>query len=391
MSPALRNCALPIAASIGLHGLLALVAAVWLMVPQLSWVGRVPAAAALPDLEEMDVAETPELAEVEISFIPAEELLPSPPEKPKLPDAERKPPEQPPGRLHVVASEDMPALAPFESDTRFISDRNLRAASTTAPVAGADPAIPNQDGVELPGLSLFHARPTSGSIKPQPRPSPPVLAQTPPAPQPPPPEENRPPEAAATVQTDDPDSPAPRPDAPKTPALRERPPDPLALTELNPRPQLRTNHRPPEDPEPQSTKGQAAGPRPVVSSVKTKVTGGVAIRGGESSVDAKDTPEGRFLSAMHDRIGLIWNSRLAMNRGLAGTGSVEVEFDIDTSARISNVRLVDPGKANPILEDICLTSVIKARLPPLPPSLKREAEDPLNGGKIRRKVTFHRL
>ena len=85
-------------------------------------------------------------------------------------------------------------------------------------------------------------------------------------------------------------------------------------------------------------------------------------------MDAQDTPEGRFLSTMHQRIGLLWNARLSTVRGIAGTGSVEVEFDIDIKGRISNVKLVDPGKANPVLEDVCLSSIIKAKLPELPPS-----------------------
>ncbi len=388
MSSALRHCAVPLAASLGLHGLLALVAGLWLMLPQWSSVERLPVNPAVPEIEEPPL---PELAEVEVTFVSPEELLKSPPEKTSPPRPPEAAPEKPPGRVHVVASEDMPALAPFETDSPFISDRNLRAASNSAPVPGANPLVPHQEGVDLPGLSLFNAQPSSGSVKPQPRPSPPVTAQTTPAPQPEPQPEDRPPETAAMVQTNDPSAPAPPRETPKTPAMRERPPEPLAMTEIPARPEPKSQLRPPEDPETQSTKGQATGPRPVVSSVKTKVEGGIAIRGPRSSVDAKDTPEGRFFSAMHDRIGLIWNSRLAMNRGIAGTGSVEVEFDIDIHSRISNVRLVDPGKANPILEDICLTSVIKAKLPPLPPSMKREVQDPLNGGKIRRKVTFHRL
>jgi outer membrane biosynthesis protein TonB len=388
MSSAFRHCAVPIAASLGLHGLLALVAAVWLMLPQWSFLPRMPMEAAQP---EPEAQELPDLAEVEVTFVTPEELLKLPTAKPLSPEAKPKPAEKAPGSVHVVASEDMPALAPFESATSFISDRNLRAASTSAPIPGANPLIPNQDGAELPGLSLFNANPTSGSQKPQPRPSPPSVVQPPPTPQPEPQPDDRPPESIAKVSTADPNAPAPPREEPKTPSMRERPPDPLAMTEINPRTESKSKDKPPQDPDPQSTKGQAAGPRPVVSSVKTKVAGGIAIRGPESSVDAKDTPEGRFLSAMHDRIGLLWNSRLAMNRGIAGSGSVEVEFDIDINSRISNVRLVDPGKANPILEDICLTSVIKARLPPLPPSMKREVQDPLNGGKIRRKVTFHRL
>ena len=387
MTTAARHCALPLAASLGLHGLLALIAAVWLMVSPVGF--GTPRLAAHEEPAAEEIAEPPpeehELDNVDITFIPPEELAKTPPE-PAKPDS---PGQTPRSQVHVVASEDMPALAPFASDTSFISDRNLRAASASTPVPGADPRIPNQDGVDLPGMSLFNADHTSGSTKPQPRPSPLSPLPTPPAPAPPEPPDQRPPDPAATVQTDNPSAPAPQQEKPATPAMRERPPEPLALTD--PTPPTKPKTLPPVVTIPQSTKGHDNGPRPVVSSVKTKIEGSLAVRGGDSSVDAKDTPEGRFLSAMHDRIGLLWNTRLASVRGLAGAGSVEVEFDIDINARVSNVRLVDPGKANPVLEDVCLSAVIKAKLPPLPPSLKREIQDPLSGGKLRRKISFHRL
>jgi outer membrane biosynthesis protein TonB len=286
----------------------------------------------------------------------------------------------------VVAREDVPVLAPLDSATPFISDRNMRAAAVSAPVAGADPRIGNQEGVALPGLSLFNANASSGA-EPAPPPSPPseAVAETPPSPPPAPSGNERPPESA-TVQTNDPTAPAAPKKGAEAPALRELPPDPLALSDIKPR--SKAPARPPVDPAHPSPR---AGKKPVVSSVKTKVEGSLAVRGSDSSVDAKDTPEGRFYSAMHESIGLIWNTRLASVHGLSGTGVVEVEFDIDLSGRVSNVKLVDPGKANPILEDVCLTSVIKAKIPPLPASLKREIQDPLSGGKLHQKINFYKI
>jgi len=169
--------------------------------------------------------------------------------------------------------------------------------------------------------------------------------------------------------------------------MRERPPDPIALSETKPRP--KPPIRPPADPvQPSNSK---SGAKPVVSSVKSKVEGSLSVNGKDSSVDAKDTPEGRFYSAMHESIGLIWNTRLASVHGLSGSGVVEVEFDIDINGRVSNVKLVDPGKANPVLEDVCLTSVIKAKIPPLPASLKREIQDPISGGKLHQKINFYKI
>lgn len=333
--------------------------------------------------------------EVQVTFVPQVELPRQNPKvlKPMPMEEEAKEktgPPSPPRQVFILAREDQPVISPLASDTPFISSRDMRAASNSAPDPNADARIPNQDGAEMPGLSLFNRTAMSGSTTPQPRPAPAPepVPQPPTPPEPPEPKkEERPPDPSATVQTDDPNSPA----APKTPALRERPPDPIAMNKVPPRPPVKTSPAPPQVPAEQSTKGLANGPKPVVSNVKTRTKGGLDITGADSSVDAKDTPEGRYLAACHERIGLIWNGRLAMNSGIAGTGSVEVEFDIDINGRVSNVKLSSPGSANPVFEDICLTSVIKAKLPALPPSMKRQLQDPLTGGKLHRKVSFHRL
>jgi hypothetical protein len=128
-----------------------------------------------------------------------------------------------------------------------------------------------------------------------------------------------------------------------------------------------------------------------VSSVKSKSLGAIALRAGEASEDSKDTPEGRYRSIIHERVGTLWNSKLAGVRGLAGAGVVEVEYDIDMKGAVSGVKLVDPGKANAVLEDVCLTAIIKVKLPPPPGEMLRELRDPLSSGKLHCTFTFYRL
>ena len=290
--------------------------------------------------------------------------------------------------MTILPREDQPALAPLNANTPFISSQNMRAAATSAPRAGADPNLINQDGIGDAGLSLTTRDFVPGhekELSPPPATDPVVSTES----APPPPDNQRPPEPDAVVKTADPLAPAPADPVVK---MRERPPETLTLTQgADSPPRPKTPPVPPRDPAVSNPARSQAGRNPLTSSVKTKSTGGMAVRGDENSVDARDTPEGRFIATMHERIGLLWNSRLATVHSLAGTGVVEVEFDIDVNGRIANVRLVDPGKANPILEDVCLTSVIKAKLPPLPASLKRELDDPLSGGRLHRKVGFYRI
>ena len=70
---------------------------------------------------------------------------------------------------------------------------------------------------------------------------------------------------------------------------------------------------------------------------------------------------------------------------------VEVEYDIDAKGNVSGVKLVDPGKANAVLEDVCLTAIIKVKLPPPPEEMLRELRDPLSSGKMHCTFTFYRL
>ncbi len=401
MTASVRTVSCTVAASLGLHGLLLLLAA-WLITVLPVWERNRTSVAALPALTAaMSSGETePELQEVAVSFLSLEPG-PEKPVPPPPPVTSSAPP--PSGTMTVRPREDQPALAPFNQNTPFISSQNMRAAATTAPTPGADPNRFNQDGHKISGLSLTttdfipgsEAQPPADSRPPEPPPPPPdspdpVIVEKS---QPPPPAKNeRPPEPSATVKTDDPLAPAPTPKPAETLAMRETTPESLTLTKTAGAP-ARPKTPPARPPDPVRGKPSRAqvSRSPVLSSVKTKSAGALSIRGDESSVDALDTPEGRYNNAVYEQVGLLWNSRLATVRGLAGLGTVEVEFDIDPRGRVSNVKLVDPGKANPVLEDVCLTSIIKAKLPPPPAEMQKELGDPLSGGKLRRKFTFHRL
>ena len=408
-----RTFSFTFAASLGLHGLLLLAAAAFMtVVPDFGRENsrRFNAVESILNKTSDEESEPPQLQEVEITFLTEAETQKEEEKKKLPPEAPPKSPvAQKSGEKFVYAPEDRPSLAPLNPGTPFISSQNMRAASTSAPTPGADPNLINQEGRNLPFLSLKNSAFSEGREAPPPaRQEPPQKIQdTPPPPKaavdpvadPSPASKladstnQRPPEPANTVQTSDPLAPAasdkpPEPSLPDTkpattaapPALREKPLEPVAETKVAP-PSPR-----PRDPVTRREESKN-GRRASLSSLKTKSTGAVAEQG-EASVDARDTAEGRYGKIVHDVINPIWNRKLAAVRGLTGVGVVEVSFEIDIRGKVSNVRLVDPGKANPVFEDVCLTSIIQAKLPPPPDEMQEEMRDPLSNGKLRRSVSF---
>lgn len=422
-----------LAASAVAHGLL-LVLAAWLMVVLPST--GTPAgkdgknAAGLSvsvdgegedDAGEATEAEDEEEPEVAVSFLNLE--LPELPPETVLPESQPAAPRAPAKRL-VLAPSNHAVRDPQQRDTAFVSSQNMRAASLREATSGADPRVGSREGLDERRLSLANSAFSEGN-EPQPPPAPARSAQepsvllTPPDPvtapvesSPPPPQTaaapaagQRPPESQTPV-TADPlgpatgETPPDRPDQPpakdtaarevqktpeeesKEPRMRETVLKPVNAAVQKPKPRAV-----PVDPV-QSPR-QADGRSRTMSAVRTRAAGGATERGADS-VDALDTPEGRYFKAVHDVINPLWNRKLSTVRGLTGTGVVEVSFEIDARGKVSNVRLVDPGKANPVLEDVCLTSIISARLPRPPEVFQGELKDPLSNGKIRHSVSFYK-
>jgi hypothetical protein len=313
---------------------------------------------------------------------------------------------------------------PLRKNPAFISSQNMRAASTGEADPDGDPNRISQEGYDLPMLSLnavdfkdgvedstseMEARASETAEEAEPpdqvveRTPADVIADRPPEVQRP---VAMPPVEAAGVaraevreeeRTNNPAAPMPeRREEVKVAEVKERPPE-VKVKELDagdrpPGPKVKPKvAKPAALPVPKARDPLDLSGRPRVEEVRTKSRGGVTERGDQGSVDAEATPEGRYAKVIHERVGLVWNRKMSTIRGLTGVGTVEVEFEIDPEGRISGVQLVDPGKANPILEDVCLSAIMAAKLPPPPQELIEEMRDPLTGGKMRRRFTFHRL
>lgn len=121
---------------------------------------------------------------------------------------------------------------------------------------------------------------------------------------------------------------------------------------------------------------------------KTKSLGSISNKAGKSSVDAVATAEGRFGKLLRTAIEKTWRRRMLGVSGMANPGLVEVEFEVDPKGRISNVRLANPGEANPVMQDVALSAVIDAKLPAPPAQLFEDLRDNLSGGRMRCSFSF---
>lgn len=302
-----------------------------------------------------------------------------------------------PERQMVLSPDDQPETSPTDSATRFISSRDMRAASEEAPSPDGLAGRATQQGLDNPFLDLRDSDFRDGEAPADRPPAPPVAPapeSTPPPPEPEPKSDS--PENTGDTPPETEPGPAP-PLAPTT--APETPPAPpafrdIAAENLLPLPDAAATRPPGRRP-------AASPPPPPLTRIpdrvpessyrpglrKSKSLGTISNKGA-SSVDAKATAEGRFGKTIRTAIEKTWRRRMLTLSGLANPGLVEVDFEVDVKGRISNVKLANPGEANPVMQDCALSAVIDAKLPPPPPELFEELRDSLTGGRMRCSFSF---
>lgn len=319
----------------------------------------------------------PEMTEIMLSMEP-EPRLP----EPELSQAGKVSPEPKPKAdpRFVEAPDGIPEQSPENSRTTLISSRNTRAASELdAEENGAEglptvhgtpdrPVLDLRDSDFRDGDSQATTPSAAGTAMKSPAPEPLPLDRPPSALRADPPQSppgSTPPEASPLAFRDNLSShaaplPASRPAPPVTPTPPGGPP---ASLDSGPPAALRSQRR------------------------AARVSGKITNKG-SASVDALKTPEGRYNQANYAAFEKNWRPRQAGLKDFIKRGSVEVYYEIDAQGRISGVKLMNPGEANPILQDLAISSVLNARLPPPPPELFDSPDSAGNGGRLRRIFTF---
>jgi tetratricopeptide (TPR) repeat protein len=97
---------------------------------------------------------------------------------------------------------------------------------------------------------------------------------------------------------------------------------------------------------------------------RTRSRGSISNRG-ISSVNAIETPLGRYQKMVYDAIGTRWYALVTKKMNLISLGTTHVVFSIDRTGRVRNPKIVS-NSSNETFANVCLQSIIEIQLPPIP-------------------------
>ncbi|MDQ2867442.1 MAG: hypothetical protein M3R59_03370 [Verrucomicrobiota bacterium] len=249
------------------------------------------------------------------------------------------------------ATKEEPKEKTFESNANSIAASEL-------PALGVAP-VPTQQGKNRPELDFANERHAIGS---------PDVRSTP-APKAPP---------TATPKPSIAPTPSATPKA--TPEISPTPNDQLmAMFRATPPPTIRA----PDEELPSATPEVAATPRPMPAQpsnpayrrekARNMMQGNISNRG-VPSVNAIGTPLGRYNKMLQDTIGSLWYQQVDRQHDMVSEGTAVVHFTVGRDGKISGVRLIS-NSAGEAFGNICLQSVIDAKMPPIPEDLANTLPD----------------
>lgn len=251
----------------------------------------------------------------------------------------------------------------------FESDKNTRAASAL-PASGALD-MPSQEGDNKPWVDLETKDYTAG---PTPRPSAPA---------------SQPQQATQAQQAV---QPAPMATPQPQPQAKPRETTQLALLEppkpkTEPKPEAQKpvqsqTQQTPQKPQVAQPARPAAPPGYQPQTRVTRVQGNISNRG-RSSVDALDTPMGRYKKMIGDAVGSRWHFYMRERMSVAVQGTAEVTCIVQPDGKLSKVKLVR-NSSNESFASICIAAIVEAEVPPIPENLLST----LPGGTFEYSFTF---
>jgi hypothetical protein len=100
----------------------------------------------------------------------------------------------------------------------------------------------------------------------------------------------------------------------------------------------------------------------------TKLRGTITNQG-PASVDAEDTPTGRYMKQVTGAIEKEWHRKRRLNRDFVTFGTIKLEFHVNARGEVRNLAIKNRSGANAVMQDFTLNAVLDASIPPMPDGL----------------------
>jgi hypothetical protein len=302
----------------------------------------------------------------------------------------------------------------------FQSDRNTRAASELSPAEDATKPLPSQEGVDLPVVELATREYIDGEIADdrtlgnrapemadpavatQPSPAAPAVQPSPLTPQelpgeetPEPGEDERVAEESSPKVFEEEFAQDPKSDLLIATARRpleiidqpkETEPEDSQSEKMRPRQGVvdtpretydpLAEHRPPAPVRPALRPGSdEAVPDIFQPQTRQNEQRGTISNKGASAADAVDTPMGRYMRKVTAAIEKEWNRKRVTKSDFVTYGNIRLKFFVDHAGKVRELRIDNPDKANPVMQDFTLSAVLEAPIPPIPKNLLSDLTD----------------
>ncbi|MCF7788385.1 MAG: hypothetical protein K9N47_19855 [Prosthecobacter sp.] len=99
---------------------------------------------------------------------------------------------------------------------------------------------------------------------------------------------------------------------------------------------------------------------------KQETKGNIANRGKEASVDAADTPLGRYYRQVTGQVEKKWHVYLHLRRDGATAGYLQIVFYVNRKGKVEGLRVVNAKESNPVLTELTVRAIQDADIPPMP-------------------------
>ncbi|WP_395748514.1 hypothetical protein [Prosthecobacter sp.] len=378
-----------------------------LLLVLLVWMSMVDAARRL-----WDETHRPPPPEKEVTLLFPDQIMPPPPPKPLPPP--------PPKREVYIRTSQNQAVENAPKDPKFIADRNTNAATVKAPSPDATEPLPTTDGLKIPTMELADRDYRNGELKDDARPKTPPkdLAMM----QPQPPVPPTPPSMLPPVKNAPPPTPVVPPQQNVAKAVAESTPLTKMMEEADKElAKVDKNRLPLEVKKPEKVKDEAEAPpktlpkeptpdnatpkpemavatppeakpeqpvpkalpvmedEPITKTTRnqdpnaftpftrtTQTKGTIANRGTEASVDAEETPKGRYIRQVTGQVEKKWHIYRTLRGDGVTYGSLKIVFYVNKKGKVESLRVVNDKESNPVLTAITLQAIKDAEIPPMP-------------------------